>query len=112
MTRQDIDVNLSLSEFLSGRFSDRANAELIQVTHASLLRVEAAKKKLDGVCAREDQPVVTVKVIDCLVEAIIVVELFDFDSRTAENVCAVRLERLDKVLGLGCSARDNDRATV
>src|SRR5205085_3188722 len=74
-------------------------------------RGEAAQKKVHGVSAREDEPIVAVEILKRLIERRVRLRLDDLDGRAGDDARAIGFKARGKFAGLRACARDDDGAT-
>ena len=62
--RNQIYVDLHFFQSSAAGLTDRANLEVIQLAYAMVQLIETSQKIIDGVNIREDDPVITEKILD------------------------------------------------
>ncbi len=105
----DVNVCVRVVKFLCGSLADGADFDLVEIGNVEFAFGKTFQEKLDAVRAREDQPVVTVKVVKCFVETVVGVGFTDLDGWADKNFCAVVFECIGELLRLRSCACDNDR---
>jgi len=75
-----------------------------------VLKGQAAQKEIDGIRACEDDPVVTVKMIDRFIKSLVRFWRLDFYGGTAKYHCAKLLKGVDEFGRLWERASDYHRA--
>jgi hypothetical protein len=86
---------------------DRADLDLVEVGNLLSAIGETLQEIVDAVGAGEDQPIVTVEMIECLVESIVVVGFANLDGRANDHVRAVDLEHCGQVRSLRRRTRND-----
>jgi len=85
-------MNVGVMQFVCGLLANRADFDVVQVGDLLSAIGEALEEELDAVCAREDEPVVTVEMLERFVESIVVVGLANLDGRANDDFSAVAFE--------------------
>src|SRR5690242_17420112 len=105
-------MDVCVVKFVCGALANCTNSNLVEIRDCEAAIGKAFEEELGAVGAREDQPVVTVKMIERFVEAFVVIGFAYLDRGTYDHVRAVTLEHCCQVRSLRRCTRDNNGSSL